>query len=95
VLWFAIWVALVLGALVVLGSVGYVLFRKAMELAREMGKAAELMSRAAEQVERLQRPETDAAPAVFADPHQLRRDRQRLRRHRPRTRRMRASRAGG
>ena len=94
-LWFGIWVVLVLGALAVLGSVLYELFRKGVSLAQEMGAAADLLSRAAEQVERLQRAEADATPAVFQDPVELKRQRRRLRRHRARRLRMRASRAGG
>lgn len=94
-LWFLIWAALVVAALAVLGWIGYVLFRKGVALAQEMGEAAELLARAAEQVERLQRPEPDPTPAVFADPHALRRERMHGHRRRGRGRRMRTSRAGG
>ncbi|HEX5560031.1 MAG TPA: hypothetical protein VFX52_00205 [Nocardioidaceae bacterium] len=80
-LWFFIWLALVIGALVVLGSLAFGLFRKGMELLQEMGEAAELLGQAAEQVERLQRPGAQR-PAVFEDPHELRRERDRRRRQR-------------
>ena len=94
-LWFVIWVALVLGALAVLGWIGYVLFRKGVALVRELGEAADLLARAADQVERLQRPASPSEPAVFADPHELRRARQRARKQRHSRRTMRTSRAGG
>lgn len=93
--WFVIWVALTVAALAVLGWIGYVLFRKGVALVRELGEAAELLGRAADQVERLQRPASTAEPAVFADPHELRRARQRARKHRHSRRTMRTSRAGG
>ena len=80
-LWFFIWLALVIGALAVLGSLAFGLFRKGMELVQEMGEAAELLGEAAEQVERLQRPAAHK-PAVFADPHELRRERERRRKQR-------------
>ncbi len=80
-LWFFIWLALVIGALAVLGSLTFGLFRKGLELVQEMGEAAELLGRAAEQVERLQRPATQK-PAVFADPRELRRERERRRKQR-------------
>jgi hypothetical protein len=95
VLWFAIWVVLVLGALGVLGWLAYRLFRKGLALATELGEAAELLDRAAAQVDRLQRPEVDPEPAVFADPHELRRERDRRRRRQGGRRTMRATRAGG
>jgi hypothetical protein len=95
VLWFAIWVVLVLGALAVLGLLALRLFRKGVALAHEMGDAAELLGRAAEQVERLQRPAAQTVPAVFEDPDALRRERQRVRRRGSRGRRMKTTRAGG
>ena len=94
-LWFAIWVALVLGAIAVLGWIGYVLFRKGVALGRELAGAADLLAAAADQVERLERPAASAEPAVFADPHELRRARRRARQHRHSRRTMRTSRAGG
>jgi hypothetical protein len=92
VLWFFIWLALVIGALAVLGSLAFGLFRKGMELVQEMGEAAELLGEAAEQVERLQRPAAHK-PAVFADPHELRRERERRRKQRHKQRH--AHRRGG
>ncbi|MFP5346530.1 MAG: hypothetical protein ACLGIA_05840 [Actinomycetes bacterium] len=94
-LWFGIWVVLVLGALAVLATVLYDLFRKGVTLAQEMGSAAELLSRAGEQVERLQRAEAERTPAVFQDPVELRRRQRRSRRRRSRGLRMRTTRAGG
>jgi len=86
VLWFFIWVALVIGAIAVLGALAFGLFRKGRELAHERGGGAELLSQAAEKAERLQGPATDG-PAVFADPHDLRRQRERRRKQRQKHRR--------
>lgn len=76
---FALWTFLVLLALAVLGRLAYGVFRKGVALVAEMGEAAELLGRAVEQAERLGRSERDSekesGPAVFADPHQLRRAR--------------------
>ncbi|GAB2673288.1 hypothetical protein [Thalassiella azotivora] len=94
-LWFAIWTVLVLGALVVLGLLAYRLVRKGLVLVTQVGEAAELLDRAAAQVERLQRAEQAPEPAVFADPHELRRERDRRRRGARPRRTMRATRAGG
>jgi len=79
VLWFAVWTVLVVGAAVVLGLVARSVFRKGVALVREMGEAAELLGEAAEQAERLG-SHPDPEPAVFADPHELRRERDRRRR---------------
>ena len=94
-LWLAVWVVLVLAAVALLGWLGYRVFRKALGVLHELGEAAVLLGEAAEQVERLQRADVPHEPAVFADPHELRRSRQRARKRGTRPRRMRTSRAGG
>lgn len=94
-LWFVIWSALVLLAGAVFVAIGLSLYRKGKALVHELGEAAALLAKAQEQVHRLQEPQTDTTPAVFADPRALRADRARRRRHRPRRRRMSTSRAGG
>ncbi len=93
-LWFAVWAVLVLAAVAVFVSLGRSLWRKGVALLRELGEAGELLARAQEQVDRLQRPDTDPTPAVFADPRALRAERGR-RRARAHGRRMTRSRAGG
>jgi hypothetical protein len=77
VLWFLVWTVLVGLALALLGWLAYGVFRKGVALVREMGEAAELLGRAAEQAERLGAARAEPEPAVFSDPHQLRRERDR------------------
>lgn len=81
-LWFLVWSLLVLLAAAVLVRLGVSVFRKGVALATEMGEAAELLGRAAEQAERLGDAAPDPEPAVFSDPHQLRRERDRRARRR-------------
>lgn len=73
-LWFLVWTVLVLAAVAVLARLGWSVFRRGTALVREMGEAAEMLGRAAEQAERLSAPKTPAEADVFNDPHQLRRD---------------------
>ena len=94
-LWVAIWAALVIVAGAVFVAIGLSLWRKGKALVHELTEAAELLAKAQEQVQQLQRAETHATPAVFADPNVLRAERERRRRHRSRRRRMSTSRAGG
>ena len=81
-LWFVVWTVLVVAALATLGLVVRSVFRKGVALVHEMGEAAELLGEAAEQAERLGGPPPDPEPAVFADPHELRRQRRRRDRRR-------------
>ena len=74
-LWFLVWVVLVVGAVAVLGLLGWSLFRRGLDLAREISKAAELLGQATAQVERIGDPAPAVEVAVFSDPHALRRSR--------------------
>jgi type II secretory pathway pseudopilin PulG len=95
VLWVVIWAVLVVLAGALFAAIGLSLWRKGKALAHELTEAAELLAKAQEQVQQLQRPQTDPTPAVFADPSVLRAERAHRRRHRSRRRRMSTSRAGG
>ena len=85
--WVLIWTVLVLGALAVLGLLGWHIFKLLLGLGRELGDAAERLSVVTEELDRLQRQtqQGDGAPAVFADPAALRAER--ARRHRGGSRR--------
>jgi hypothetical protein len=91
VLWFIVWTLLVLLSVAVLGRLAWVLFRKGVGLAQEMGEAAERLSAIADEVEKLGNERQRAHLAVFADPQQLRRERDQRERER-RRRRARAAR---
>lgn len=84
-LWFLVWSALVVLAALVLGRLAWSAFRKGVALVSEIGEASTRLSAVAEQVERLtqQRP---TQLAVFEDPQQLRRERQRRAKERRRSR---------
>lgn len=93
-LWFLVWTVLVVLAVVVLGRLAWVVFRKGVALTRELGAASERLSAIAAQVEQLREPREPSEPAVFADPRQLRREREQrakeLRRRRARAARRRS-----
>lgn len=84
-LWFLVWSALVVLAVLVLGRLAWSVFRKGVALISEMGEAGTRLSAIAEQVEHLaeQRP---TQLAVFEDPQRLRRERQRRAKQRRRRR---------
>jgi hypothetical protein len=86
VIWFGVWTLLVLLAVLVLGRLAWGVFRQGLALVAEMGEAASRLSAIAEAVERIGEDRTPAEPAVFADPVELRRQRDRRRReHRRRS----------
>ncbi|MDM8083880.1 hypothetical protein QUV83_03750 [Cellulomonas cellasea] len=66
-LWFLVWTALILGALVGAFLLGRDLWRKGLALLRELGRAAEALSVLAERVEEL----SDAAAELSAVRPQL------------------------
>lgn len=85
-LWFLTWTVLVVLALLVLGRLAWSVFRKGVALLREMGEASERLSAIADQVEKLTEQRSAPEPAVFEDPHRLRRERERRAKERRRSR---------
>lgn len=85
-LWFLVWAVLVVLALLVLGRLGWSVFRKGVALVGEMGEASMRLSAIAEQVEKLTEAQPAPELAVFEDPHRLRRERERRAKERRRSR---------
>lgn len=92
-LWFAVWAVLAVLALVVLGRLGWSVFRKGVALAGELGRASERVSEIAAQVDQLAQLREPPELAVFEDPRRLRRERDLRERERQRRRRRAARRA--
>ncbi len=88
--WVLLWVVLVVAGAVVLGMLLMSLWRRSVALFAELGTAAERMGRLGSQLEHLDRARASLQPAVFTDPAQLRRERERVRRERRREQRRRA-----
>jgi hypothetical protein len=76
-LWVALWIVLVLGGAAVLGLIGRDVYRKGKALARVAAEDADRLTRAMEplQVAAEELEELRDELAVFADPHELRRER--------------------
>ena len=68
-LWFTVWTLLVVGALVTFFLLGRDLWRKAKRLAREAGRAAEVLDRLEEQIALAEQtlPLTTPAPVELSD----------------------------
>lgn len=75
------WVVLVLAGLAVLALVAVSVVRKALAAWREISVAQGQLAALTAELERLQPPRQEPAPAVFADPAALRAERQRVVRH--------------
>jgi hypothetical protein len=82
-LWFLLWTVLVLGALAGAFVVGRRLWRSAIALGRELGRASEVAAELAERAQELERlyreNAPDTGPTLFADRDELRATRDRLR----------------
>ena len=91
--WTLLWVLLVLGSLGVFALLARSLWRKAAALFSEFGTAADRFEAVATQLDALgERVSARQEPAVFADPVQLRRERQAQARRRASDARRRAAR---
>lgn len=82
-MWFWIWTVLVLATLVGAFFLGRTLWRKAVALGRELGRASEVAAELSERVTELQeiaaRQAPDTSPTVFSDLEPLRARRAALR----------------
>lgn len=86
-IWFALWSVLVVAAAVVVFLLVRRVVRAGLGLVTELGLASQRLSAISAQVDRLGEPATPAAPAIFDDPVELRRARDRRRRAARRRRR--------
>lgn len=75
------WVVLVLAGLVVLALVAVSVVRKALAAWQELSVAQGHLAALTAELERLQPPPQEPAPALLADPAALRAERQRVVRH--------------
>ena len=74
--WVLIWVLLVLVALAYLATRAWGVWGQVKELNAEVGRASETVSALQAQTERLGDPAPPPQAAIFADPRQLRRERE-------------------